>query len=187
MIWYLVVALISASSSLHASARICTCLCLPIYLSLYIYIFISLSLYLDLSLSTSIYPPATRSRWSLASAMQLETDGACTLFVVLAVTFIRVTVGNFTSQDFDSSAQFLRGFVVSANIRNTCWSFYTGKLQSPQISAILRKTSTTTCRNKSNPCSRNFLCYCGSSFSLALVHPPHLSMQSPDTTYGIHA
>ena len=37
------------------------------------------------------------------------------------------------------SAQFGRGFVLCANLRNTCWSFYRGKCQSPQISAILRK------------------------------------------------
>ena len=35
------------------------------------------------------------------------------------------------------SEQFLRGFVVSANLRDVCWSFCKGKGQSPQISAIL--------------------------------------------------
>ena len=38
----------------------------------------------------------------------------------------RPGVGNLTSQDFDHlSAQPLRGFVVSANLRNACWSYYT--------------------------------------------------------------
>ena len=41
-----------------------------------------------------------------------------------------------------SSARFSRGFVVSANLHHTCWSFYRGNWQSPQISTILRKTST---------------------------------------------
>ena len=39
------------------------------------------------------------------------------------------------------------GFVVSANLRNTCWPFYMGKSQSPQISAILRKTFTKPAHN----------------------------------------
>ena len=33
----------------------------------------------------------------------------------------------------------IRGFVVSANLRDTCWSFYSGKIA---FSANLRKTST---------------------------------------------
>ena len=41
-----------------------------------------------------------------------------------AVSFQESNLGSFTSQDFDS--QFLRGYVVSANLRNT-WSFYRGK------------------------------------------------------------
>ena len=51
-------------------------------------------------------------------------------------------LGNFMSQDFDISLRFLCGFVVSANLRNNCWSFYRGIRKSPQNSAILRKTST---------------------------------------------
>ena len=47
------------------------------------------------------------------------------------------------------SAQFSCAFVVSANLRNTCWSFYRGNCQSPQISTILRKTSTNICRQMS--------------------------------------
>ena len=35
------------------------------------------------------------------------------------------------------SPQFLRGFVVSANLRNTCWPSDNGKWQSPQFSAKL--------------------------------------------------
>ena len=49
------------------------------------------------------------------------------------------------------SASFLHGFVVSANLRNTCWSFYRGKWQSPQISATLHKTSTNMRRTMSKP------------------------------------
>ena len=52
-------------------------------------------------------------------------------------------LGNFTSQDYVCSVQLLHGFVVSANLRNICWSFDKGKRQSQRISAILRKTSTT--------------------------------------------
>ena len=40
------------------------------------------------------------------------------------------------------SAQFLRGFVVSANLRNTLLSFYRGSCQIPKPWAILHKTFT---------------------------------------------
>ena len=49
-------------------------------------------------------------------------------------------LGNFTSKDFDRlSALFLRGFVVSANLRNTFWLLYMGKMT---VSATPRKTFT---------------------------------------------
>ena len=58
--------------------------------------------------------------------------------------FSQTPVGNCTSQDFYIfSAQFLRGFVVSANLRNIVWSFYNDKWQSPQIST---KLSQQLCR-----------------------------------------
>ena len=41
------------------------------------------------------------------------------------------------------SAKFRHGFVVSTNLRNTCWSFYRGNVSLRKISAILRKTSNT--------------------------------------------
>ena len=51
-------------------------------------------------------------------------------------------LGNFASQGFEL---LLHGFCVDSssplNLSDT-WSFYMGKWQSPQISAILRKTST---------------------------------------------
>ena len=50
---------------------------------------------------------------------------------------------------FSFSAQFLRGFVVSANLSNTFGSFCNGKWKSPQICAILRETSTTTAQKTS--------------------------------------
>ena len=64
--------------------------------------------------------------------------------------------------------QSLCGFVVSANLRNIVWSFYRGTCKSPQISAILRKTSTKNCATKYHipnlPCSheemRNQISYC---------------------------
>ena len=49
------------------------------------------------------------------------------------------------------SEQFHRGFVVSANLRNTCWSFYMGKLQSAQKAS----TKTAQTEKHQNPCSRN--------------------------------
>ena len=48
----------------------------------------------------------------------------------------RLVLGNSTSPDVVFfSAQFLLGFVVSANLGNTCRSFYDGKVLSLQTSA----------------------------------------------------
>ena len=60
-----------------------------------------------------------------------------------------VVLGNFTSQDLYVFQQLLRGFVVSADIRNTCWSLYIGNLQSPHITAKLPQQQLRRKNNKS--------------------------------------
>ena len=59
------------------------------------------------------------------------------------ITSYAIDIRELHEPGFDICLQLLRGSLVSAYLCNTCWSFYSGKYQSPQISAILRKTSTT--------------------------------------------
>ena len=59
-------------------------------------------------------------------------------------------IANFASQDLDI---FLRGFVVSANLRNACRPFCKSKCRSPQVSAKLPQKYRT--EKQQNPGSRN--------------------------------
>ena len=81
--------------------------------------------------------------------------------------------GNFMIQDLCFSEHFLRGFIVSANLRNTCGTFYIRKLQSLQISAI-RKTSIDKCRAEKyrTPGSRTSLAV-PARFAGGCPHPPY--------------
>ena len=69
----------------------------------------------------------------LASKRKLSLESQNRGLISLQNAFARFKVGNFTSQDFLALlCAVLRGFVVSANLRNTCWLFYRGKRQSPK-------------------------------------------------------
>ena len=92
-----------------------------IHIHVYIYIYICIPIYLSLSLSISL-----------------------SLYIYTHIyIYIFIYIREFTSQDFEMSAQLLCGSVESANLRSTCWQFYMGKCKSLQISAVLRKASTT--------------------------------------------
>ena len=55
-------------------------------------------------------------------------------------------LGSLASRDSDISLRTLRGFVVSAHLRNTCWLFYKANYYSLQISAKLPQIEQTHVR-----------------------------------------
>ena len=65
---------------------------------------------------------------------------ASILSLVVVVVVVVVGLWHF-------SARLRRGFVVSANLRETRWSFHMGKWQTPQIPAIQSKASAANTQN----------------------------------------
>ena len=120
-------------------------LSLYIYIYIYIYVYVYIYIYIYIYIYRMKYLPGKVCRCSGARSEVCQESAA--IFLVLA--------REFREPGFPSSSEhFLRGFAVSANLRDVFLSSYRGTRQSPQISA---KLPQQLCRQILNPGSRSSL------------------------------
>ena len=102
--------------------------------------------------NTTAFPPRTppSSPPSAASVRSLERLIMMIIIMIMTMIIIIMIIMKITitiGREFHEpglrhlSAQLGRAFVVSANLRDTCWLFHREKLQSSQISTALRSNS----------------------------------------------